>query len=79
MQIEGFFLNREFLQVETQPEIGEEGYDAGAKILTEFFKEEISLYVGEKDLDPKAREIIECCLNNGSVQDYENILEIGIE
>ncbi|MGE0268644.1 MAG: DUF4914 family protein [Candidatus Omnitrophota bacterium] len=79
MQIEGFFINREFLQVETQPEVELEGYDAGAKILTDFFKEELKCYLDEKDLDPKARQIIECCMEDGAIENYERILEIGID
>lgn len=79
MQIEGFFINREFFQVETQPEVGEEGYDAGAKILSDFFKQELSLYLGEKDLDPKGKKIIESCMKDGSLESYQKILKIGIE
>jgi hypothetical protein len=74
MQIEGFFINREFLQVETQPEVGEEGYDQGAKILKGFFKKELELYVKENDLDLLGRKIIECCFHDGTLEDYEKMI-----
>src|SRR5690606_5380210 len=38
MRVEGFTIPRWFLQVETQPEVGEEGYDGGAEMLDTFFR-----------------------------------------
>jgi hypothetical protein len=75
MQVEGTVLSHWFLQVETQPEVGEEGYDAGAKILTDFFKQELRPYLQEKDLCANGRRIIECCLDGGGVKDYEALVE----
>ena len=49
------------------------GYDAGAQILTEFFHKELAQYL-DNDLDPLGRKIIECCLTNGSVEDYMALL-----
>ncbi|MCC5875235.1 MAG: DUF4914 family protein [Candidatus Sumerlaeia bacterium] len=71
LQIEGHMIPRWFLQVNTQPEIGNEGYDQGAKILTEFFHKQLAEFQ-HKDLDQKGKEIIACCLDGGSVADYEN-------
>ena len=76
MQIEGFFINREFLQVNTQEEVGNEAYDKGAQILTDFFKREIILYLCEPDLDSTGRKIIECCMSDGKLEDYEKIIHI---
>ncbi|MCA9402560.1 MAG: DUF4914 family protein [Candidatus Omnitrophica bacterium] len=73
MQIEGFFLNRDLLQVDTQPEVGEAAYDAGAKILTDFFKQELEFYLKEADLDETGRAIIECCMQDGEVEDYKRL------
>ena len=72
IQVEGQTIGHWFLQVESQPEVGEAGYDAGAKILTTFFHEQIRKFTHD-DLDPKGREIIEACLNGASVRDYENL------
>ena len=43
--------------------------DAGAKILTDFFKQEIRQFLTD-DLDPLGRQIIECCLNDGTLEEY---------
>jgi hypothetical protein len=73
MRIEGTAIPMKFLRVENQPEITPEAYDAGAKMLTDFFKEQVSDFL-HPDLDPTAKKIIECCLNDGSVEDYEKLL-----
>ncbi|MFA9477598.1 DUF4914 family protein [Phycisphaerales bacterium AB-hyl4] len=70
MQVEGQVIGHWFLQVETQPEVGEQGYDAGAEILREFFHKQIQSFV-EDDLHPTGKKIIECCLNGGTVEDYQ--------
>jgi len=62
-----------FLRVEEQPEVGEECYDIGAKMLTDFFKEEVAVFL-EDDLDPLGRKIIEMFINDAPVADYEGIL-----
>jgi len=77
MQIEGFFINREFLQVNTQEEVGNQAYDVGAKVLADFFKKEISKYLAESDLDPEGRKIIECCLDDGDLDSYEKIIPLA--
>lgn len=74
LQIEGFFLNNDFLRVDTQEEVGTEGYDKGAKILTDFFKKELAFYLDEKDLNPAGRKIIECCMDDGSLDQYTNMI-----
>ena len=73
MRIEGMMIPKFFLQVDKQAEVGEEAYDAGAKILEEFFHTQLNKYVKES-LDPLGRQIIDCCLSGGSVADYESLL-----
>ena len=73
MQIEGTFIPEWFLQVEKQPEIGIEGYDAGAGILEEFFDRQLQKFL-HPDLDPLGMELISCCLDHGTVRDYEDLL-----
>lgn len=70
---EGQTITRLFLRPETQPELGEEAYDKGAAILRQFFHQQLQEFL-EADLDPLGRRIIECCLADGSVGDYENLL-----
>ena len=70
MRIEGSTISRWFLQVDTQPEVGPEAFDEGAKILTDFFHNELKKFL-KPELDPSGREIITCCFDGGSVADYE--------
>lgn len=73
VKISGAEIPKRFLQVNTQPEVGDEAYDFGAKILTDFFKKEIQEYLTD-DLDPLGKKIIEACLNNASVEEYEKLM-----
>jgi hypothetical protein len=73
MRIEGVRIDHWFLEVETQPEVGEEGYDKGAAILRDFFHEHLSLFL-KPELSALGRKIIECCLDGGSVLDYKSLL-----
>jgi hypothetical protein len=74
MQIEGALIPHWFLQVETQPEVGEAGYDAGARLLEEFFHSELLPCFREPALDPLGRRIIQCCLDRGSIGDYAGLI-----
>lgn len=73
MTFEGRNIPEWLLQVELQREVGEKGYDAGAKILLDFFHKMLKEF-NSPDLDDLGKEIIECCLNNGTVKDYENLM-----
>lgn len=73
MRIEGVNLPRWFLQVETQPEISYEAYDAGAKMLRDFFHEQVKQFL-QPDLDPLGKKIIESCLAGVSVEEYSSLM-----
>lgn len=72
IQVEGQVIGHWFLQVDTQPEVGEQGYDQGAEILTDFFHQQIKKFLDE-DLEPKGREIIQACLDGASADDYAKL------
>lgn len=72
--VEGQYIEKEFLQVHRQEEVGIEGYDKGGKILSDFFKECLEQFL-VSDLSPLGREIIECCLNDGSLDDYRSLID----
>lgn len=74
LKVEGIDIPKSMLQINYQPEVGEEGYDKGAKLLTDFFKDEIKKFL-TSDLDPLGKQIIECCLNDGTIEDYEKLLK----
>lgn len=74
MRIEGSMIPRWFLQVDTQPEVGQEAYDEGARILTEFFHAQLKKFL-QPGLDEFGHRIINCCLSGGAVADYESLME----
>lgn len=77
IKVDGQILPKELLEVNRQPEVGNEGYDAGAKILADFFKKELAKY-DSPDLDPLGKKIIDVCLNDGSIDDYIDLIPIRL-
>jgi hypothetical protein len=73
MQVEGTVLPDWLLRVEEQHEVGEEGYDAGARILEQFFERELKKFL-HPELDKLGKQIIVCCLDRGSIKDYEELI-----
>lgn len=73
LTIEGSKIPSRFLKTYKQPELGIEGYDKGAAILSEFFRKELEQY-RTPELLPLGHQIIETCLNGGSVEDYEKLI-----
>ncbi len=71
--VEGTHIPPVMLRVETQDEVGPEAYDLGAQQLHKFFRKQLEKYL-EPDLLPLGREIIDCCLSGGSVEDYAALL-----
>ena len=69
MKIDGQYVRQTFLRPELQSKLGFEGYDAGAKILTDFFKEQLKQFMTD-DLDPLGRQIIELVINDAPLEDY---------
>ena len=74
MKVDGQYIRKAFLQPETQTEVGLEGYDKGAKILTEFFKRELVKF-NTPELNPLGKKIIELCLNDAPLSEYVNIIQ----
>jgi hypothetical protein len=73
MKVDNQYIRRAFLKPETQYEVGTDGYDAGAKILTDFFAKELEKF-DTPELHPMGREIIQLFRNNGTVNDYIDII-----
>jgi hypothetical protein len=73
LKVAGQLVPKGLLRVHEQTEVGVAGYDAGAKILTDFFKSELEQF-RVPELDPLGKAIIDICLNDGSLNDYVNIL-----
>jgi hypothetical protein len=73
LTIEGAKIPSRFLQVHRQTDVGEAGYDAGAKMLTEFFRKELTKFI-TPDLMPLGKEIIDACISGASVHEYDCLL-----
>lgn len=71
---EGELLDEGLLRVETQPEVGLEAYDVGARQLTDFFAEQVALFL-HPELHPMGRQIIDMCLAGASADDYARLTE----
>ncbi|MFO8001063.1 MAG: DUF4914 family protein [Marinilabilia sp.] len=78
LTIEGSKIPSRFLKVYKQTEVGFEGYDAGSKILFDFFKKELPKFL-TPDLSPTGKRIIEACLNDASVEEYSSIIPMSYE
>jgi hypothetical protein len=78
MKVDGQHISPKFLRPETQETLGDKGYDKGAKILTDFFTKELAVYDVE-ELHPVGRQILECFQRGGSVEDYCDIIPLGLE
>lgn len=72
MQVEGQIVGKWFFNAAEQPEVGVEGYDAGAKILTAFFHQQLKEFQ-HSDLAQKGQEIITACLDGAKVEEYEKL------
>ena len=73
LKVDGQFIGKAFLQPETQAEVGHDGYDAGAKMLSDFFKSELEKF-DVPELDPIGKRILDCCMNDAALEDYLDIL-----
>ncbi|TVR46801.1 MAG: DUF4914 family protein [Puniceicoccaceae bacterium] len=71
--VEGRTVGAWFFETDQQPEVGPEAYDKGAAILMEFVHRELKQFL-DSDLMPEGRRIIEACLDQASLADYEGLL-----
>lgn len=74
VHVESQVIEQGFLHVDLQPEVGGEAYDRGAQILTEFFQAQIKQFL-DTGLEPRARQLIEACLDNASVEEYDRLMQ----
>lgn len=77
MMVEGQTIGNWFFRVNLQPEVGDEAFDRGAMILQEFFARQIKQFL-EPDLAPLGKTIIDCCLSDASLEDYESLIPYPI-
>lgn len=77
VMVEGQMIERELLKVQNQPEVGKEAFDQGATILREFFKDYLKNY-NREELLPLGKEIIECFLSGGSLEDFISLIDYPV-
>lgn len=73
LTIEGSKIPSRFLKTYKQPQLGMEAYEKGAAILYDFFRRELEKY-RTPELSELGHRIIDTCLNNGTVEDYEKLI-----
>lgn len=76
LTLEGEKIPRRYLQVYRQNDVGEAGYDAGAEMLYNFFKEEIVKYKTDS-LHPLGHKIIDACLAGASIEEYLELIPMN--
>ncbi len=70
IHIEGSQISRWFLQVDTKPEVWIAVYQQSTTIWKEFFAKCLKEFT-KPELSELGQKIIQCCLDGGSVADYE--------
>lgn len=73
LHVEGRLIPEEFLHVDIQPEVGEEAYDVGARMLRDFFRRHVAEFMSP-DLAPLGRDTIACFMDGGTVEEYESLM-----
>jgi hypothetical protein len=73
LTLESSKIPTRFLKVYNQPEVGIEGYDAGAQILQDFFEEQLPKYL-DGDLMATGKKIIELCLEKANIDAYNELI-----
>ena len=78
LTIESSKIPTRFLKVYHQADVGTDGYDAGAEILQDFFKKELVKFL-HQDLYKTGRRIIEACMSNAKVEEYNDIIPMSYQ
>lgn len=73
--VEGVQIPDYFFHVERQCEVGVEAYDQGSDLLYQFFRKNLNDYL-IPDLDPLGKKIINCCLDKGTVDDFNSLISM---
>ncbi len=77
VKLDGHQIRPTLLAPESQSQVGKKTYDAGAAILVDFFKQELTQYLTD-DLHPLGRQIIEACLNDADAAEYDRLTPLYI-
>lgn len=75
LRLDGYDVPKGLLRTNHQLSIGDEAYDAGAKILTDFFKEQLSKFLVD-GLSDLGREIIEAYMNDEPLSKFDELIKV---
>ncbi len=75
--VEGTQIPDYFFRVERQPEVGVPAYDKGAEMLFGFFRDNLKPFL-KPELSKIGKEIITCCLDGGSADQYNSIIPMRL-
>ncbi len=73
VKLDGNYIPRMFLDVSQQPEVGQDAFEKGGQMLTEFFRKELQQYL-TPELDPLGRQIIEAFFNGATVEEFNQFI-----
>ena len=73
--MDGEVIPAGLLQVGKQPRVGQAAYDEGAKMLTDFFKEQLKQF-DTPDLLPLGHDIIQAVLNDEDVEKFYDLIPV---
>lgn len=73
IKVEGSLIPPVFLHPITQRELGQEVYEEGARMWTDFFKRELEPFL-MPGLDPLGRKIIQACMDDATLEDYWRLI-----
>ncbi len=75
--VEGVQIPDFFFSVERQSEVGTDAYDKGQEILYRFFEKNLLPYL-IPEIDPLGKKIISCCLDKGTVDDFNSFIPLEL-
>jgi hypothetical protein len=75
VKIDGYTVPKGLFKVNLQARVGNECYDKGAKMLTDFFKEELKQF-DTPELSQLGHQIIEAVMNDASVQEFYDLIPV---
>ena len=75
IKMDGEVIPTGLLQVDKQPRVGQAAYDEGAKMLTDFFKEQLKQF-DTPDLLPLGHDIIQAVLNDEDVEKFYDLIPV---
>lgn len=75
LRLDGYEVPKGLLRTNHQLAVGDEAYDAGAKILNDFFKQELAKF-NVPELSDLGRQIIDAYMNDAPLSIYDDLIKV---